>query len=141
MRANKVMGYMPSKCAWVVLGVYHQIFIVLEPTRQGALLVGPTLRLLLSTSGKRKKQYLPADKFGEDVGLAANCMLAYCEKILDRVEQPVADISRAVPSLPVTCCICGDGFLHDGALFKNIIPRNVVTTWSIAKYCPYRFFV
>ena len=56
---------------------------------------------------------------GEDVELAANRMPAYWTRLQDSAEQPVDDLSLPVASPPVMCWICGEGFLHNGALFKH----------------------
>ena len=77
LRANKVTGLVLSKRAWAALALYRQILIhALQPKRQLPLLMGPIFKLLANASGTSKKQYLPADKCGEDVELAANRMPA-----------------------------------------------------------------
>ena len=76
-------------------------------------------RLLANASGTARKQYLPADACGEDVELAANSMPAYWRRMQNSAAQPVADLSLPVASPPVICWICGEGFLHNGALLKH----------------------
>ena len=125
LRANKVTGLVLSKRAWAALALYRQILIhALQPKRQLHMLMGPICRLLANASGAGKEQYLPADKCGENVELAANCMPAYWKRTLDSVGQPVVDHSLAVPSPPVMFWICGEGFLHNGALFKHCCTQH-----------------
>ena len=78
------------------------------------MLLGPAFRLLANFEGNRGKQYLPQERCGEDIELAANRMPAYWTRL-----QASADLSLPVASPPVMCWICGEGFLHNGALFKH----------------------
>ena len=83
------------------------------------MLLGPIFRMLANSEGTSRKQYLPEDMCGEDVELAANRMPAYWMRLQDSAEQSVDDLSLSVASPPVMCWICGEGFLHNGALFKH----------------------
>ena len=120
---------MHSKLAWAALAFYRKIYIFLqpkrqEPKRQAPLLMGPILKLLGNISGTSKKQYLPASRCCEDVELAANWMHAYWVRILDSVDQTAVGFSLAVPSPPVMCWICGEGFLHNGTLFNHCCAQH-----------------
>ena len=83
------------------------------------MLLGPIFRMLANAEGTSRKQYLPQEQCGEDVELAANRMPAYWTRLQDSAERPVDDLSLPVASPPVMCWICGEGFLHNGALFKH----------------------
>ena len=61
---------------------------------------------------------------GKDVELAANRMPAYWTRLQDSAEQPVHDLALPVASPPVMCWICGEGFLHNGALFKHCLEAH-----------------
>ena len=81
--------------------------------------MGLIFSLLANASGTSKKQFLLANKCDEYVELAANCMPAYWNRLLDSVEPPVVDLSLAVPSPPVMCWICGEGLLHNGVFVEH----------------------
>ena len=49
--------------------------------KKGLLPLGPVFRLLSNFEGQRGKQYLPQERCGEDVELAANRMPAYWERM------------------------------------------------------------
>ena len=108
-----------SKHTLAVLALYHRILITWKPRSRGTMLLGPIFRMLSNSEGTSRKQYLPEDMCGEDVELAANRMPAYWMRLQDSAEQPVDDLSLPVASPPVMCWICGEGFLHNGALFKH----------------------
>ena len=83
------------------------------------MFLGPIFRMQANSEGTSRKQYLPEDQCGEDVELAENRMPAYWTRLQDSAERPVDDLSLPVASPPVMCWICGEGFLHSGALFKH----------------------
>ena len=119
IHANAVTGLTLSKRALAGLALYRHILVAAKEKRGGPLLLGPIFRLLSNATGMARKQYLPEARCGDDVELAANCMPAYWRRMQDSVEQPVEDLTLAVASPPVMCWICGEGFLHNGALFKH----------------------
>ena len=117
-------GHMPnglalSKLTLAMLALYHRILITWKTTRHGPMFLSPMFQLLADYAGMNRKQYLPEDMCGEDVELAANQMPAYWTRLQGSAEQPVDDLSLPVASPPVMCWICGEGFLHDGALFMH----------------------
>ena len=83
------------------------------------MFLGPIFRMLANAEGTTREQCLPQEQCGEDVELAANRMPAYWTRLQDSAEWPVDDLSLPVASPPVMCWICGEGFLHNGALFKH----------------------
>ena len=108
-----------SKHTLAVLALYHRILIVWKKKSRGPMFLGPIFRMLANAEGTNRKQYLPQEQCGEDVELAANRMPAYWTRLQDSAERPVDDLSLPVASPPVMCWICGEGFLHNGALFKH----------------------
>ena len=108
-----------SKHTVAVLALYHRILITWQTKRRGPMFLGPVFRMLANSEGTSRKQYLPEDQCGEDVELAANRMPAYWTRLQETAERPVDDLSLPVASPPVMCWICGEGFLHNGALFKH----------------------
>lgn len=119
MHANAVTGLTLSKRALASLSLYHHILVALQKRKRGPMLLGPVFRLLANAEGARGKRYLSEDQCGKDVELTANRMPAYWRRMQDSVEQPVEDLALAIASPPVMCWICGEGFLHNGALFKH----------------------
>jgi len=121
LQDNALTGLSLSARALASLALYRHILVAAEKGKKphGPLLLGPIFRLLANAKGEALKQYLPKDKCGEDVELTANCMPAYWRRMQNGVEQPVEDLSLAVASPPVMCWICGEGFLHNGALLKH----------------------
>ena len=88
------------------------------------MLLTPAFRLWLNFEGERGKQYLPQERCGEDVELAANRMPAYWERMLanadnDRSHSAEVQNSLAVASPPVMCWICGEGFVDNKSLGKH----------------------
>ena len=108
-----------SKHSLAMLALYRHILAITQTKRQGPMLLGPIFRLMSNSLGHRGKQYLPEDQCGEDVELTANRMPAYWREMQDSVEQPDENLQLAVASPPVMCWICGEGFLHNGALFEH----------------------
>ena len=119
LRDNGVTALSLSACALASLALYRHILIAGQKRRKGPMILGPIVRLLANARGAARKQYLSEDLCGEDVELAANCMPAYWRKLQSSAEQPVDDLSLPVASPPVMCWICGEGFLHNGALSKH----------------------
>jgi hypothetical protein len=119
LQDNSITGLALSPPALATLALYHHILVAAMKKRNKPLLQGPMFRLLANASGTARKQYLPVDACGEDVELTANCMPAYWRRLENSAEQPVEDLSLPVASPPVMCWICGEGFLHNGALFKH----------------------
>ena len=118
-RASEVGPLNLSKHSLAMLALYRHILVITQTKRQGPMLLGPIFRLMSNSLGHRGKQYLPEDQCGEDVELTANRMPAYWREMQDSVEQPDENLQLAVASPPVMCWICGEGFLHNGALFKH----------------------
>ena len=88
------------------------------------MLLGPAFRLLANFEGNRGKQFLPQERCGDDVELAANRMPAYWERMRasangDDAQQGEKQYSLAVASPPVMCWICGEGFLDNPSLSKH----------------------
>ena len=108
-----------SKHSLAMLALYRHILVITQTKRQGPMLLGPIFRLMSNSLGHRGKQYLPEDQCGEDVELTANRMPAYWREMQESVEEPDENLQLAVASPPVMCWICGEGFLHNGALFKH----------------------
>ena len=119
LRDNAVTGLSLSARALASLALYRHILIKAQKHRKGPMILGPIVRLLANANGAARKQYLPEDLCGEDVELTANRMPAYWRRLQSSAEQPVDDLSLPVASPPVMCWICGEGFLHNGALFKH----------------------
>ena len=119
LRDNAVTALSLSARALASLALYRHILIAAQKQRKGPMILGPIVRLLANANGAARKQYLPEDLCGEDVELTANRMPAYWRRLQSSAEQPVDDLSLAVASPPVMCWICGEGFLHNGALFKH----------------------
>jgi len=113
-----------SKHTLAMLALYRHILAITQTKRQGPMLLGPIFRLMSNSLGHRCKQYLPEDQCGEDVELTANRMPAYWREMQDSVEQPDENLQLAVASPPVMCWICGEGFLHNGALFKHCCEKH-----------------
>ena len=71
---------------------------------------------------------MPPEECGEDVVLAANRMPLYWTR--QRAEDghvdddPLELKSLPVPSPPVMCWICGEGFLHNMALLKHFSKKH-----------------
>ena len=119
-----------SKHTLAALALYHRILITWKPRSCGTMLLSPILGLLANSEGTSRKQYLPEDMCGKDVELAANRMPAYWTRLQDSAEQPVHDLALPVASPPVMCWICGEGFLHDGALSSSIVVKHMAITPS-----------
>ena len=66
-----------------------------------------------------KKQRLLGDVIQEFQDKVVNAAKKLQQQLSDSAEQPVNDLSLPVASPPVMCWICGEGFLHNGALFKH----------------------
>jgi hypothetical protein len=116
---HSVTGLALSPPALATLALYRHILVAAKEKRKRPLLQGPVFRLLANASGTARKQYLPVDACGEYVELTANCMPAYWRRMQNSAEPPVDDLCLPVASPPVMCWICGEGFLHNGALFKH----------------------
>ena len=112
-------GFARSKHTLAALALYHRILTIRQAKIRGPMSCGPVLRLLANAAGTNRKPYLPADQCGKDVELAANRMPAYWTRLQDSAAQPADDLFLPVASPPVMCWICGEGFLHNGALFKH----------------------
>ena len=85
--------------------------------KKGLLPLGPVFRLLSNFEGQRGKQYLPQERCGEDVELAANRMPAYWERM--RADESNS-LAVAVASPPVMCWICGGRFLGQQILWQAL---------------------
>ena len=103
-----------------------------KPTAGHILRFGPVLRLLANFKGECGQKYIPQDKCGADVELAANRLPAYFTRLADSAAQPVlspssaaqpaavaSDLMMPVASPPVMCWICGEGFTHNNAFFQH----------------------
>ena len=101
------------------MALYHRILIAWKKKSRGPMFLGPIFRLLANAEGTSRKRYLAENECGEDVELAANRMPAYWTRLQDSAEQPVDELLLPVASPPVMCWICGEGFLHNGALSKH----------------------
>jgi hypothetical protein len=120
LREHGVTGLALSPHALASLALYRHILVAAkEKQKRRPLLQGPIFRLLANASGTARKLYLPVDAVGEDVELTANSMPAYWRRMQNSAEQPAEDLSLPVASPPVMCWICGEGFLHNGALNKH----------------------
>ena len=114
-----------SKHAMAACALYHRMLIGRnkKPKRSGPTRIGPTLRLMANALGSRGKQYIPQDRCGEmPETLAANRMPAFWVRLHADAERPVEEpqnLQLAVATPPVMCWICGEGFMHNGALFKH----------------------
>ena len=70
-----------SASALATLALYRYTLVAAQKEQKGPMLLGPVFWLLANTSGiARRKQYLPVERCGEDVKLAANCVPAYWRK-------------------------------------------------------------
>ena len=103
-----------SQRTFATIALYHLILTTWKTKTSGHILLAPMLRMLANAEGTSRKPYRPEDQCGEDVELAANLMPAYYRRLHGR-----DDLSLPVASPPVMCWICGEGFLHNGALFKH----------------------
>ena len=119
LQDNSITGLALPPPALATLAVYHHILVASMKKQGRPLLLGPMFRLLANAAGTARKQYLPVDACGEDVELTANCMPTYWRRMQISAGQPVEDLSLPVACPPVMCWICGEGFLHNGALFKH----------------------
>ena len=111
---NGVTLHAMSKRTFATIALYHLILTTWKTKTSGHILLAPMLRMLANAEGTSRKPYRPEDQCGEDVELAANLMPAYYRRLHGR-----DDLSLPVASPPVMCWICGEGFLHNGALFKH----------------------
>ena len=111
---NGVTLHAMSKRTFATIALYHLILTTWKTKTSGHIFLAPMLRMLANAEGTSRKPYRPEDQCGEDVELAANLMPAYYRRLHGR-----DDLSLPVASPPVMCWICGEGFLHNGALFKH----------------------
>jgi hypothetical protein len=112
-----------SRHSLATCALFHR-FIPAPQCRKGPTLLGPAFRLFSNFEGARGKQYLPHECCGEDVELAANRMPAYWERMRANANnndaQRSAELnSLAMPSPPVMCWICGEGFLDNTSFCKH----------------------
>ena len=100
-----------SKHTLATCTLFRLLLTSQKPTVPLIWRLGPTRRLLANFKGECGKKYIPQDKCGADVELAANRLPAYFTRLADNVApHPAAsDLMLPVASPPVMCWICGEG--------------------------------
>ena len=114
-----------SKHALAACAVCHRMLTVRTAKHNccGPTTIGPLLRLLTNGKGIRGHRHVPQDRCGQVADTLAANRLPACRLRLQAggskqvTTSAASNLQLAVATSPVMCCICCEGFTHNGVFF------------------------